>query len=296
LNIYPDSSDLINLCHEKGPLNLPDLAAKLTAGSHRIAISMQTLIELAAPLGNNRTLEVRRDLNLLEELPLIFINEGRIYDMELREAVEAFNQGREYHFAAIAPFAQRLCEAIDMHNLPLYIVENGRRIPTTMLVNFRMWEAIDYVWKHEPRSFDVQRRRAKEWAWLLESDRSMTDPPKLREHFPTMIQRALATHRILAPSLGTEPFARWVYELPSRCPGIRLQYETQHRLRRDRHTRPRASDLIDLTRIVAAPYVDFFVTDSAMMTYCRQAAAEMGRPYGQLLGDFRIVLASLGIS
>ncbi len=257
---------------------------------------MQTLMEIAAPLRNNRTLEVRKDVNRLEELPLTFINEGRIYDTELREAVEAFEQGRDYNFVAVTVFASRLADAIDLHGAPLYILEYGRRVPTTMLVNFRIWEAIDYMWKHEPQSFDVQRRRAKEWAWLLESDRSMTDPQKLREHFPTMMQRALATHRISPPSLGTEAFAKWVYDSPSRCPGIRLQYETQHQLRRDRNTRPRASDIIDLIRITAVPYVDFFVTDMAMIKYGRKAAAEIGRPYGQLLGDFRTVLAHLGIS
>ncbi len=243
----------MNLCRGKSPIELSDLTIELAARSHRIVLSMETLIELAAPLRNNLILEVRRDLNRLEALPLVFVNEARIYDMELREAVEAFEQGREYKFAAITPFTSRLADAIDIHGVPLYIIEYGRRVPTTMIVNFRMWEAIDYVWKHEPQALDVQRRREQEWLWVVDSDRSMMNPPSLRDHFATMMLRTLATHRIPPPAQGVEPFARWVYESPSRCPGIRLVYEAQHRFRRDLGARPSASDIIDLARVTSVP-------------------------------------------
>ena len=56
-------------------------------------------------------------------------------------------------------------------------------------------------------------------------------------------------------------------------PGVRLAYETQHRLRDTKLAR--ASDLIDLSCINAVPYVDFFVTDSAMMTVLPQAAQDI---------------------
>jgi hypothetical protein len=106
----------------------------------------------------------------------------------------------------------------------------------------------------------------------------------------TMIIRALATHGIRPAAAVAEPFARWIYESPSRCPGVRLAYETQHRFRRDRAAHPGASDIIDLARITAIPYVDFFVTDAAMMTYCKQAVAEIGMSYPQLVGDLRAVM------
>jgi hypothetical protein len=60
--------------------------------------------------------------------------------------------------------------------------------------------------------------------------------------------------------------------------------------------RRRASDLVDLAGAKAVPYVDFFLTDAAMMTYCRQAAAEIGRPYPQLFGNFREVVSHLGFT
>jgi hypothetical protein len=292
--IYPDTSDLIRLCRGTAWLDLSDLARRLAAHSHQIVFSMDTLIELADPLRKGQSLEVRRRLNQLEELPHMFVNEARIQDMEIREAVNAFEHAREYDFAAITPFASRLDGAIDIHGKHQYIVEGGRRVPTAMIINFRMAEVLDYLWHYDPHIFDVQRRREREWIWVMESDRAM-HPPKLGDHFVTMMSSTLAQHRIPPPTAGVEPFARWVYESPSRCPGVRLAYEAQHQFRRDRGARPAASDMIDLGRVKSVPYVDFFVTDAAMMTYCKRAAVQIGRRYQQLLGDLRGVMSHLGI-
>ena|SRR5271166_1368888 len=109
------------------------------------------------------------------------------------------------------------------------------------------------------------------------------------------MSRDLETHSIQPPAAGVEPFARWVYESTARCPGVRLAYETYHRFRRNRSARPRASDVIDLARIASVPYVDFFITDAAMMDYCRQAAADIEQTYRQLLGNLRTVMSHLGI-
>jgi hypothetical protein len=256
---------------------------------------MDTVLEIASPLREGQILEVRRDLNQLEELPHIFVNEARIRDMEIREAIAAFQQRRDYNPAAITPFAARLDQAIDINGYSMGIVEYGRRIPTEMLVNYSIWEAIYYMWHRDTKIFDVQRRRESEWIETIGSDRALRDPPTLPDHFVTAMERTLRTHGIPTPSEGVQPFARWVYESPTRCPGFRLAYEAQHRFRRNLTAKPCASDLIDLARVAAVPYVDFFVTDSEMMDYCQQAAREMRCPYPQLLGNFRTVLTHVSI-
>jgi hypothetical protein len=77
--IYPDSSDLIDFCTGKAWLDVSDLARRLAAHSHRIVLSLETLLELTAlPLRNGHLLEVRKDLNRLEEVPHTFVNEARI--------------------------------------------------------------------------------------------------------------------------------------------------------------------------------------------------------------------------
>lgn len=143
--IYPDSSDLIDLCNGKAQIGISELGRKLAAADHLIVFSLDTLIELAAPLGDGLSPEVRRDLNRLEELPHTFVNEGRIYHTEIREAVAAFERGREYDFSAVSPFASRLDQAIDIDGTPQYIVEGGGRVRTEMIVNFRMAEVISYL-------------------------------------------------------------------------------------------------------------------------------------------------------
>jgi hypothetical protein len=291
--IYPDSSDLINLCRGKSTVSLAELAQKLDADSHRVVLSLDTVIELAALLRNGLLLEVRRDLNQLEQLPLIFVNEGRIANLEIEEASRAFEQHREYDSTAVDPFARRLADAIDIFGARQFITNGRMRVPTEMLVNYGIAETVLYVWRSDPLAFDVQRRREEAWIRLMDNDRSMAVIPDLADHFATAMARNLPLRRIRSPALGTEKFARWVYESPSRCPGVRLVYETQHRLRRDTKTRARASDLIDLSRIHAVPYVDLFVTDSAMMMYCRQAVAEMGASYPQLVGDLQAVISHL---
>jgi hypothetical protein len=256
---------------------------------------MDTVLEIASPLREGRTLQVRRDLNQLEELPHIFVNEARIRYMEIREAIAAFQQRRDYNAAAITPFAARLDQAIDIHGYSMGIVEYGRRIPTEMLVNYSIWEAIDYMWHRDTKIFDVQRRRELEWIETIGSDRALRDPPTLPDHFVTAMECTLRTYGIPTPFEGVEPFARWVYESSARCPGLRLAYEVQHRFRRNLTAKPRASDLIDLARVPAVPYVNFFMTDSEMMDYCRQAAREMRCSYPQLLGNFRAILTHLSI-
>jgi hypothetical protein len=291
--IYPDSSDLINLCRGKSAVGLAELALKLEANSHRVVLSLDTVIELAAPLRNGLLLEVRKDLNQLEQLPLVFVNEGRIANLEIEEAIRAFEQHREYSSTAVDPFARRLADAIDIFGARQFITNGRMRVPTEMLVNYGIAETVLYAWRSDPLAFDVQRRREQAWIQLMDNDRSMAVIPDLADHFATAMARNLPLRRIRSPGVGTEKFASWVYESPSRCPGVRLVYETQHRLRRDAKTRPRASDLIDLSRIHAVPYVDFFVTDSAMMMYCRQAAAEIGASYPQLFGDLQAVISHL---
>jgi len=127
----------------------------------------------------------------------------------------------------------------------------------------------------------------------MEADRALVAPPSLEDNFVKKMAGDLYMHRISFPNDRVGALARWVYESPDRCPGIRLQYEAHHQFRRDKRSRTSASDIIDLIRTPAVPCVDFFITDKRMMGYCRQAAKAIHRTYPQLFGNLSALLASL---
>jgi hypothetical protein len=291
--IYPDSRDLIDLCQGSACIEISDFAKWLLSRSHQVVLSLQTLIELSDQLRIGNLLEVRRDLNRLESLPHTFINEGRICDLEMREAISAFEGNREYHFDATAPLGVRIDEVMDLYGEPQRVLEGRMLVPTRMIVNYGIAEGILYLWRSDPHIFDVQRRGQAKWRRLTEADRALAAPPSLEDNFVKKMAGDLYTHQISFPTDRIEALARWVYQWHKRCPGIRLQYEAHHQFRRDQTSRTSASDIIDLIRISAVPYVDFFITDKRMMGYCRQAAKAIERPYPQLFGNLSDLLAGL---
>ena len=139
--IYLDSRDLIDLCQDSACIEISDFENWLLSHSHRVVLSMQTLIELSDQLRIGNLLEVRRDLNRLENLPHTFVNEGRICDLEMREAISAFEENREYRFDATAPFGARIDQVADLHGEPQWILEGRTPVPTSMIVNYGIAEA-----------------------------------------------------------------------------------------------------------------------------------------------------------
>ena len=69
----------------------------------------------------------------------------------------------------------------------------------------------------------------------------------------------------------TPNLSNWIYQCPSRCPGIRLGYEVYHHLRRNLGDQVDASDFGDLAHINCLPYVDVLTLDRRMADYVRRA-------------------------
>jgi hypothetical protein len=182
--LYLDTSNLFDLCDDKAPVKISELAQKLRAGAHKIVFSLDTLIEVAAPLFQGDLLDVRKAMNQLEELPHTFINEARIRYQEIRETVSAFEEHREYRFEAVSPLCSRIDDAIDVRGYSQYMVQaigNMRvRVASKMIVNLGIWDAIYYIWRADPEAFRVQHRREPEWIAVLEADSCSRKDAKLR--------------------------------------------------------------------------------------------------------------------
>ena len=82
-------------------------------------------------------------------------------------------------------------------------------------------------------------------------------------------------YNLRQPTKGVESFAPWIWKKPSRCPGIRFQYELYHEIARNTHDIAKDGDIRDLTHAAAVPYVDAITMDRRMSHYSLSVAKRL---------------------
>jgi hypothetical protein len=274
--IYLDSKDLITLVDGLAVIRSDDAVASLTAGKHKVVVSFETVMEIAGPLAKRsaRT-NVMAFCARLETLPLSFLHEAMIAPLELREAMRAFEEGREFDSSATCPFVDRFDASIPVQG----------RAPTHAFIHYGIAETVFDIWATSPDVIEgYAASHGQRYVDLMAADRQIKNPATLVKHFVTKIQRDLSLYRIRAPRAGVDAFARWIYRSAARCPGIRLGYEVYHQVLRNKAAGTKTSDIVDLVRVRSIPYVDLFTMDSAMLAYTSQAVRSTGAQYrAQLL-------------
>ena len=113
---YLDTKDLINILEHSPPIAAPDPERALAQGGHTLAISVETVMEIAAPLCRGESHKVWQVLSKLEDLPLAYLHSSAIPRLELQEAVDAFIGGREYR--NVVPFVDRFDKTVDLGGTP----------------------------------------------------------------------------------------------------------------------------------------------------------------------------------
>jgi hypothetical protein len=223
-------------------------------------------------------------LTRLEEMPLLFINDAKIDPLELREAVDAFSRGREPR--TINPFVNRFDECIPVQGLP----------PTRYYFHYSIAETVFELWANDPGIFRNYRKYGKQLIKILKTDRTMTNPPALKENFiKKTIPNDLRLYGIPEPAVGATPLAEWIYDKPTRCPGVRLGYEVYHQIRRNKSAKVRESDMVDLLRLGSLPYVDLMTLDGAMYTYTSQVNHSLATGYeNRIYRDLDTAFPQLG--
>lgn len=272
MNILPDTRDLINLVERNQPTASDVFREYLVKHNHKIVLTLNNVRELAAPLavGDGDFLRIRRYLQLLEAMPLIYLAEVRIVGIEIRSAVEAFISGTEYR--DVSPYVSRWDGTIidKSGNLTEYFKQ---------LVGLRLDDIVHDVFRYQPQAFAPLHEALPNLVTLLRQDRELLRGGKVpaRDHFLRSIKKHADYHKVALPVGKEEEFARWVYSNPRRCPGLRLNHEVYRRLMRNYDDIPEVGDFVDLNLIFAVPYVDAATLDNRMREYCSQAARSLTR-------------------
>jgi hypothetical protein len=265
MRVYLDTRDLVGLLDRSEPCSTNRFADALRGREAVLALSPTVVFELAAPVvrGSGRTVVSRR-LNLLEELPLAYLADWRIHEFELREAADAFRQGRSY--VDIDPIVPRLDVAIDA---------TGGRIGTRMYLNFPLAEIVLTIWQEAPDAFLGRLDLEERFRRLLVADRALVKPPPLAAHFRTKLRRDFETNGVPVLEEGIEPLADWIFEAPSRCPGLRLSYEVYHQIRANLGDPGFVQDFGDFSHVDCLPYVDAATLDRRMVDYVGRASRSL---------------------
>jgi hypothetical protein len=97
VNLLFDTRDLINLIEHNRPINVIEANQYLRSKGDLLVFSFTNVREFAGPLANDFDfLHVRALLQKLETLPHTYLKEVFIPSAEIRVAVDAFNQGKEF--------------------------------------------------------------------------------------------------------------------------------------------------------------------------------------------------------
>lgn len=267
MRILLDASSLIDLEHER-PVSFAKLDTMLREQHARLVLTFTSVRELAA--GVTKTgdfLGLRAQLQQIERLPLGYLREGGITRSELKEAVAAFKNHREY--LPIDPYVKRWDETL---------VWEGSS-PAEMLVNQSLYDLVSMATK---RGSGV-RRAEERWEGPLrqqfEDDREL--PPGTRKaaekHFPETIRAHLALYSIPFPSEQIKELADWIYSNPIRSPGYRLAYDFRQDLMNNVTENVSGNDIFDRAHVLAVPYVDAITMDRNTAALCRRVSRRLSK-------------------
>ena len=218
-HVLLDASSLIGLEHDR-PFSFPVLGRILREQRARLVLTRTNVLEFSASSAKTGDFPpVRGMLLAIERLPVSYLREGGITYSELKEAVNAFTERRE--FKRRNPYVRRWDETL--------VVEGSS--PAEILVNQRLDELVFMLWKQGALSLTERR-----WGKLLEQqfkeDRKLPVQTRkaIRKNFPMALRRHLSQFSIHFPEEKVQELAEWIYDDPTRCPGHRLAYDVPARI------------------------------------------------------------------
>jgi len=260
MKYYLDSKDLIDILQGKASCSAHDFSQYLLAGNHELVVSSYTIVEISAPLVQPETKSnVMSLLNQLETMPIVYMHADS-RGLELKEALSAFAEKREY--VPVVPFVKRFDTSLVLNAMP----------PTSSFLNYSLAET---VWDlYRLGELKGMEEFSKTMRVLIARDRNTTKPPSAKSHFAIVLAKQLRSDGLSCGEM--ESFANWIYENPNRCPGIRLSFEVWRQIVMNKTDNLQDSDMEDHQHIICLPYVDVVTLDRRMHGYVSQARTRIG--------------------
>jgi len=265
--ILLDSHDIIDVIERQYPVNVEELAELLQRKDARLVVSYTNVSELVAGLARGiEFMEFRPRLQALEGLNPAYIREAFIFRQELESAWQGFQNDVE--FVKPNPIVQRWDETFQ---------EPGQSA-AKMFVQYRLDEIVYNLHRHGTFPQDLSR-----WIRIIRQqfrdDRSLpaTARNSSARHFRLAVERHCQQYRMQIPLSRLDDFSDWAGQDPTRCPGLRLQFEVRRELVGNPNDALKRGDILDFAHIGSVPYIDCATLDRRMYHYCGQAGQKLGR-------------------
>jgi len=272
-----DASSLIDLQHGV-PLSFIELDAVLRNRSARLVLTRTSVLEFSAPAAVTGDFPaLQRDLRQIERLPVAYLREAGITNAELKEAVAAFSEGRE--FVRPDPYVDRWDETV--------VVEGSS--PARVLVNQKLDDLVFMLWRQRALS-PVHRRWGAILRQQFKQDRGLPARVRkgIRKNFRQALRRHLAMFSIAHPEETVGELADWIYRNPTRCPGHRFAYDVRQELMNNLTEDVTENDILDIAHVEAVPYVECITMDRNTAALCRSVAKRLKKSHPNLGYEKRI--------
>lgn len=286
MKIFFDSRDLISLFEKQDEQTISASIAFLTDKNHMLVYSMNTVMEVSAPLiEKESTTNVMQILNRMTNAPHVFIAEAVIEKLELEEAIRAYSNKSEFELNRINPFVDRYDQAISPFTPP----------STADYIKYDLALTVYELWQEDPSLFEGYESAGTKLHQLMELDRKLPKNNYATADFAKTLKRNLDLYKIAFPQEELESLATWVLESNSRCPSIRLGYEVFHKIVKNITDKTDTGDIPDFSHVSCIPYVDLITLDKRMRGYVEQAAKSLNLSYAdRLCVDYNNLLNVLG--
>lgn len=284
MRILLDTKDLINVVEKNTPVSLSELGEFLVRKNAKLALTYINIREFVSPASRGGDfLPVRRQLQMIEALPICYLREAPVVAQEILASIEAFSRNVEP--SPVDPYVRRWD----------YTFSYPGPSAAEIFVGYRLDEIVYELLRRDPKLFEPYRFYGEKLREQFAAERGLPTGAKKSPtaNFPDSVRKHGLQWGVQFGSTDVNALGSWVYRRPLRCPGLRLSYDVYHEISANVGDKPKDSDIPDVSHFYPLPYVDAATIDRRMMSYFRAVVRRLKKAEPKVTYDkytFRGVL------